>query len=221
MKAVIVGGTHEADYLVSLLKDEHYQIIVINNDNKWAKYISEKNSIDVFKGDPTKKFVLEEAKIRGADLFVSISNNDIDNFVCCMLAKKVFDVKKVVCTVLNPKYVKVFSELGIKGVVSSTHLLASKILSEASIDNLSQVLSLENGKVAITDVLIKPSSFAVNQYLKDLKLPFVCSVCAIYRNPNVIIPNGSTMVKANDKVFFVVVNDQVKGLIEYINHERK
>ncbi len=56
MKIVIAGGKHEADFIVSKLKKEHHQLIVINQDRDFATYISANNDIDVFPGDPTKAY---------------------------------------------------------------------------------------------------------------------------------------------------------------------
>jgi trk system potassium uptake protein TrkA len=219
MKAIIAGGTHEADYLVSLLKQEKYTIGVINNDRKWAKYISEKNAVDVYRGDPTKKFVQEEARVDTADIFIAVSNNDIDNYICCQIAQTIFGVKKVICTISNPKYAKVFDKLGIEGVVSSTQLLARQVFSEASYNKLSTTLSLEHDKLAITDVLVKPNTIVANKTLKEIQFPVKASVCAVFRDPDIIIPDGSTTLFIGDKVFIVSSNEDANEVVNFVNKE--
>ena len=44
MKIVITGGKHEADFIIKMLKEEHHQLIVINQDIEFAEYISTNKS---------------------------------------------------------------------------------------------------------------------------------------------------------------------------------
>lgn len=217
MRVVVAGGTHEADYIVSMFKKNGYDIIVINNDPDWAKYISQKNAIDVLQGDPTKLFILEEAEINDCDVFLALSNNDINNYVSCKLAKNVFHAKKVVCTVVNPKNVEVFNKLGIEGVVSSTYLLANKIFIESSIDEMQKVLSLENDKIVISEIEIKPGTRLDNQYLKMVKFPLQATISCIYRDPDVIIPFGETLIKIGDKILVVTIKENLDKITDFIN----
>ncbi|MEG0034356.1 MAG: TrkA family potassium uptake protein [Bacilli bacterium] len=220
MRAVIAGGTHEADYIVSLFKKNGYDIIVINNDPIWAKYISKKNSIDVFQGDQTKLFVLEEAEIHDADVFLALSSNDIDNYVACIMAKHVFKVTKVVCTVVNPKNVELFRELGIEGVVSSTYLLANKVFIESSIDEMQKVLSIENDKIVISEIEVAPNTRLDQEYLKNIKFPVDATISCIYRDPDVIIPFGGTLIKSGDKIVVVTIKENLDKVTDFINTDK-
>jgi len=101
MKIVITGGKHEADYIVSLLKKENHELIVINEDPGFAEYISSHNDIDVFPGDPSKAYVLQDAEAQNADVLLALSDNDTNNYVTCVTAKKLFNIKKTVSKVKN------------------------------------------------------------------------------------------------------------------------
>lgn len=217
MKAIIADGTHECDYLVSLFKKEKFDITVINSDLEWVKYIGNKNNVEVFYGDPTKAFILSEADIKNADIFIALSENDINNYVACSIAKKMFNINKVICTVLNPKYVSIFEELGIDVTISSTHLLANKIFERSALDHIYESLSFENELISVTEIEITDESRIVNEYLKDITFPIKATISCIFRDQEIIIPYGGTKILKGDKIFVLTLSKDFKKITNYIN----
>ncbi|MGN1227361.1 MAG: NAD-binding protein [Christensenellales bacterium] len=108
MKITITGGHSEADFIISMFKKEKHHLVVINDDLDFAKKISESNGINVYYGDPAKPHILEDAGVENSDILISLCDEDTDNYVICMLCKKIFNVKKCICIVKNPKNVDIF-----------------------------------------------------------------------------------------------------------------
>jgi potassium/hydrogen antiporter len=72
---------------------------------------------------------------------------------------------------------------------------------------LSEVLrdgAISNDLIEIT---VPPASPAVGQRLLDLKLPSGALVVLIGREDNVMVPNGSTEIQANDHVLILATAD--------------
>jgi hypothetical protein len=67
-----------------------------------SQRIAHKEHISVLVGYPWRNFILEEAGVHDADVFISLSEKDTDNYASCILAKKIFNVKKCICVVNNP-----------------------------------------------------------------------------------------------------------------------
>lgn len=219
MKIVIADGSHAADYIIKSFKKRTNKLIVINSRKETVNYLVKANRIPVFYGEPYKQSVLETAHIEDCDLFISLGFKDTDNFVACLLAKKVFRAKKCICIVSNPKNVDLFRQLGIDSVISSTHLLASTIVSESSLENLTKSMSLENDKVALTEIVVKENALIVDKKLMDINFPKSGTISCIYRKPSVIIPNGKTVIKGGDKLFVFSSPNNRKEIIEYIHSE--
>lgn len=217
MKIVIADGRHEADYLIGMYKSKENELIVINNDESFCKYLSKKNHINVYKGKATKEFALRSAGINDADLFISLASRDVDSYVSCKMAKLIFNCKRCIATVINPKNVDLFKELGVDSVVSSTYLLAESIKAKASVEELIRTLSVEDDKIAIFEMIIKEDFNIVNKTLKEIKFPATVSVSCVYRTPHVIIPNGNTKLLANDKVLFVTTKENQDAIIKLIS----
>ncbi len=220
MKIVIAGGYQAADYIIKKFKSKQNKLIVINSKREIAQYLTKSNQIPVFYGEPYKYFVLDEANVEDADIFIALGNVDTDNFVSCLLAKKVFNAKKCICTVNNPKNVRLYRELGIDSVVSSTQLLATSVLSESSIEDLIKTMSLENEQIVLTEVVIKPNYDIANKRIMDINFPKQGNISCVYRKPNVIIPNGSTMILPKDKLLVVSTPKYQRDIIAFIQKSK-
>ncbi|MBR5049319.1 MAG: NAD-binding protein, partial [Erysipelotrichaceae bacterium] len=126
-----------------------------------------------------------------------------DNYVACKTAKKLFNVRKCIATVINPKNVELFKNLGIDSVISSTYLLAEQIKNTANIENLISNLSLEDDKINIMEFMVKNSHDVCGKSLKEIKVSDIASVSSVIRQQQVIIPNGDTVLQEGDKVLLV------------------
>ncbi len=220
MKIVIAGGYQAADYIIKKFKTTSNKLIVINESREVAQYLTKSNQIPVFYGEPYKYFVLEEANVEDADIFVALSKIDTDNYISCLLAKKVFNVKKCICIVNNPKNVDVFRDLGIDSVVSSTQLLATSVMNESSLEDLIKTMSLEDEKIVLTEVVMKATYEIVNKRIADINFPKTGNISCIYRKPSVIIPNGSTIILPKDKLLVVTTPNHQKEVLAFIQKSK-
>lgn len=216
MKIVIADGFQAADYIVSIFKKRGNQLIVINPNPDFAKYVAKTNKVPVYIGEPSKSFVLEQANVRDADIFIALGSRDTDNYVACSLARKVFGVKKCICTVNNPKNVDIYKELGLDFVVSSTYLLAESIKSESSLEDVIHTLSLEDDQIVITEMIVDERCFIANKRLMEINFPKFASIAAIYRKPKVIVPHGAISILPKDKLLIVSSPKDQKAVIEFV-----
>jgi trk system potassium uptake protein len=220
MKIVITGGKHEADFIVKMLKEEHHQLIVINQDREFAEYISSHNDIPVFPGDATKAYTLSDAEAQNADVLLALSDNDTDNYITCITAKRLFNIKKTVSKVRNPKNVELFKKLGIDSVISSTYLLAQTILNESSVEKIIKTLSIEDEKIVMMELGIDEDFALVNKRLMDIHFPKNINISCIFRDPHVIIPKGDTVIRSGDKLIIITTPSEEDEIIEYIQKRR-
>lgn len=222
MKIVIANGMHNADYIIKMFQKQrkNNKIIVINSERDACTYLSEENEIDVFYGDPFKRYVLEETNVQDADIFIALSENDTDNYVACLLAKRAYNVKKCICIVTNPKNVEVFKELGIDSVISSTYLLGETVKSESSFENIIRQLAIEDN-IIMFEVEVQEDALIANKAISTINFPRTANISCIYRNPHVIIPKGDTVVQAFDRLVIVTTPAEQKSIIEFVHEKRE
>lgn len=220
MKIVIAGGRHEADFIVKMFKEDHHELIVINQDQGFAEYISSTNNVPVFPGDPTKAYVMGDASITGADVLIALSESDTDNYVICVTAKKQFMVKRTVSIVRNPKNVELFKRLGVDSVISSTYMLGQVIKNEASIENITKTLSIEDEKIVVIEIGVKADYNLVNLAIKEIEFPRNINISCVFRDPHVIIPNGNTVIRPNDKLIVISTPNEQEEVIEFLQRRQ-
>ena len=207
MKIVITDGEHEADYIIKTYKDRNNDLIVINRDEEICRYLSLNNDIPVMLGRSTRESDLIEAGAEDADLFIALSQNDMDNYVSCQTAKQLLRAKRCIARVMNPKNVDIFRKLGIDSVLCSTYLLGEQIRSAASVENLINSLTLDDNRIIILELRITKDLWVKDKALKTVNLSHLGSVSIISRGPKVLIPNGDSILQENDKVL-VVTNEE-------------
>ncbi|TVP84955.1 MAG: TrkA family potassium uptake protein [Acholeplasmataceae bacterium] len=220
MKIVIAGGKHEADFIVNMFKEDHHELIVINPDHDFAEYISTNNDVPVFSGDPTKAYCLSDAEIQDADVLIALNMLDTDNYVTCMIAKRIFNVTKTVCIVRNPKNVDIFKTLGVDAVISSTYMLGQMIKNETSLESIIKTLSFEDEKIVVIEIGIEEDYELVNKTLQEIEFPSNINISCIYRDPHVIIPKGSTVIKPFDRLIVISTPQEQAAVIKFLQKRK-
>jgi trk system potassium uptake protein TrkA len=74
-------------------------------------------------GDGTEEDSLRKAGIEDADAFVAVTEGDNYNIMAAQLAKRIFNVPKVVCRVYDPPRGELFQTLGLE-IISPTTIVA-------------------------------------------------------------------------------------------------
>ena len=220
MNILICGGLKEANYVVNAFKASHNHLVIINENEKIAKSISELNHIDVINSDPTKRFSFEVADVFNFDLVIALTDSDADNFVICKMAKDIFHIKKAICTVSDPEFVEIFTDLGIDTPISAPYLLTQKIQGESDIESIMSSFSLENDKVVISEITIKPEFACIGVALKDLNLPITGNITCIFREPTIVIPRGDTIIESGDHIFICSSPENQNSLVNFIKRRK-
>lgn len=128
MNITIIGGG-KVGYNVAKLASEYDKANITLIEKKYDKCleISEDLNITVINGDATNPKFLAEAGIEDTDMFIVITGNDEINFVCCEIIAKLFNYKKIIARVNNPKNKEIFEKTGIDKIISPTEILAQTI----------------------------------------------------------------------------------------------
>lgn len=216
MRIVIVGGYNKADFLIDSLLKKNHKLVVVNEDKDYSEYLSMKYDISVVCGDPCKQYLLEEAEIDDFDILISLMEKDQDNFAICQTAKKIYNIKKVVCIVTDPKNVDIFKKLGLDTVISATYSISKLIEQASTIESLMNTLALENEKIIMSEILIDKNYLSVGKKLAEIVFPENAIISCILRNNSMIVPNGNTVIEFGDKLFIISTPENQKEALNSI-----
>ena len=176
MYVVIAGGGKIGEYLANVLLESGNDVTIIEEDLETADRLSVvlQGRYLVIHGDGCDSKYQEDAGIRRADVFVATTGQDDDNLVSCEIAQRVFNVPRCIARVNSPKNLRIFHEVGIE-CVSSTTLIANLIEEETLLGSVSVVSSLTHGNVMLTerdefiyDEMIVHVPMAVHREAKDI-----------------------------------------------------
>ena len=208
MKIVIAGGDSKADFIIKMLRDDRHKVIVINEEKSYCEYLATVHNIPIIHGDPCKKHILDSANIKEFDVMIALKESDADNLEICQLASKVYNIKKTVCVVSNPRNVDIFKKLGVGSTISATYVVAQLIEQASTLDVFMKSLELEEDKVVITEIIIEEDFPVINKKLMDIELPKNVIIGSIIREGKMIIPNGSTEILSEDKLIIISSKDE-------------
>lgn len=220
MKMILAGGNYQASYILDTFLTPENEVIVINPDREFADYLLNTKHITVTVGAPWRYHVLDGANAYDADLFVALMESDTDNYASCVMAKKVFNAKKCICTVRNPRNVELYRKLGLDSVISSTYLLAENIKNESDSESLIKSLSLDNENIRMIEATLLSKYRICGLSIAEMGFPKVASIAYIVRNYSFVIPNGQVVLRPKDHLVIACAKENEKEVLEFIKAER-
>ena len=211
MYIVIAGGGKIGSYLAGVLLASGNEVAVIEETLATADRLSVQleGRYLVIHGDGCDSRYQEDAGIRQADVFVATTGQDDDNLVSCEIAQRVFNVPRCIARVNNPKNLRIFREVGIE-CVSSTTLIANLIEEEALLGSVSVVSSLTHGNVALAEVMVPRMRRFSNEdgvLIEEIPLPDNALIAAVASGGDVEVANADTLLFPGDKAIVVADED--------------
>lgn len=106
--------------------------------------------------------------------------------------------------------------MGVDSPISSTYLLTERIKGESDIESVFRTSSLENDKLVITEIRIKPSFWCVGMSLKNLGLPKTGNITCIFRDPTVVSFLAGDRIQAEDTLIIASAPENQAELVKFI-----
>jgi trk system potassium uptake protein TrkA len=201
IRIAIAGAGNVGSYVARDLKGKGHDIVMIEQNNELIELLKDDLDVSWVNGDACELHTLDAAVLSSCEVVVAATGDDEDNLVISLLAKQEFAVPRVVARVNHPDNEWLFTESwGVDVAVSTPHLLASLVEEAVSVGDLVRLLNLEQGKVALLEVTLAPTSPAAGRTVGDLKMPPDCTLVAIVRERHVIAPKPETPLQAGDEV---------------------
>jgi trk system potassium uptake protein TrkA len=119
VKALIVGVGRVGSAVAARLRDEGWEIVVIDESEEALGRLGPNWSGEFHLGHGMDTSVLEEAGIADADAFVASTDGDNTNIVIAQVAKRRYEVPAVAARILDPARADFYSGRGFD-VVSPT-----------------------------------------------------------------------------------------------------
>ncbi|MEM6667045.1 MAG: Trk system potassium transporter TrkA [Pseudomonadota bacterium] len=212
-RVVIAGGGNIGLYVARQLEHmkSRARVKVIEADRQRAIEIADQlDRTVVLHGSALDEDILREAGIGEADTMLSITNDDKVNVLSSVMAKRLGCARSL-CLVNDRRYPALARSLGIDSYLNPRAITISKILQHVRRGRIRGVHAVENGKAEVLEAEALPTSPLVGKPLRELDiLDDGIRIGAVYRNGQVSIPRGDTVIAAGDRVVVFSLAEQVR-----------
>ncbi|MDR3710300.1 MAG: TrkA family potassium uptake protein [Capsulimonadaceae bacterium] len=131
MNVLILGCGRVGSTLARQLSQEGHSVTIIDLTGDAFRRLGPKPKAQRIVGTGMDQDVLRRAGIETADVFVAVTQGDNTNIMAAQIARRVFDVTKVIARIYDPIRAEAYRELGIETFCTTT--LATSLM-RSSID---------------------------------------------------------------------------------------
>ncbi len=221
MKIIILGAGQVGTSLANNLVSEANDITVIDLEPARLAALQDRLDLRTVVGQASHPDVLLRAGAEDADMIIAVTNSDETNMVACQVAYTLFHTPTKIARVRALGYLthpQLFTQeaLPIDVLISPEQLVTDYVFRLIEHPGALQVLGFAGGRVQLVAVKAYYGGPLVGHELRTLRehMPGVDTrVAAIYRRGRAIIPEGTTVIEADDEVFFVAAKKDIRSVM--------
>lgn len=219
MKIIILGANPVGSALAETLSKEKNDITIVDEDGERLRELNDRLDVKVTEGEPSLPDVLESAGAIDAEMLIAVTDSDEVNMVACRVAYALFQVPKKICRIRSASYTDNNKLFGTEGIAVDVLISPEKIVSDyvtklIDLPGSLQVLDFADGRVQLVAVKAFYGGPLVGQEIRLIRqhMPSIDTrVAAIFRKDRPIMPEGSTVIEADDEVFFVAAQENIRS----------
>lgn len=221
MKIIILGASRVGSSVAENLSHEANDITIVDTDPKALRALQDHLDLRTVLGHASHPDVLERAGARDADMVLAVTNSDETNMIACQVAYTIFHTPTKVARVRATEYLnhkELFNQeaLPIDVLISPEQLVTDHIQRLIETPGALQVLDFAEGKLRLVAVRAYYGGPLVGHELRELRehMPGIeTRVAAIFRRGKAIVPEGDTVIEADDEVFFIAAAKHIRTVM--------
>lgn len=174
----------------------------------------------VLQGDASELRFFQEEEMEWADAVIAVTGDDRTNIIAGLLAKQ-FNVKKIICEIINQQYLPVYNRLGIGNVINPRLVAAAQIMRYTRSKDVVNLAILQNEKAEVVELVLPDSSRFANKMISKINFPRGMLIGTIVRKEEVIIPHGNTKLLSGDRLVIFALPEVSSMLDRYFTSGRE
>jgi len=211
---VIAGCGRVGSSLASSLERLGHSVVVIDKSAKAFERLKVDYGGKRIVGFAFDREVLEEAGIREAEAFASVTSGDNSNIVSARVAKEHYRVPHVVARIYDPRRAQIYQRLGIQ-TVATVRWTTDQVLRSIIPDEVPVEYTVDNGEVIVTGLPVPEET--VGKAVLDLDKPGIRRVLAVSRFGVPRLPDESLTLQDGDIIYLSVARGHLPQLREEIS----
>jgi len=235
IRRVMIGGGGNIGRRLAMALERNYQVKLIEHSKANAERLAaELGRALVLNGDVTDEELLETENVGEMDLFCAVTNDDENNIMSSLLAKRM-GARKVVALINRTAYVNLLQAGQIDIAISPAQAVIGTLLARVRRGDCVAVHSLRRGAAEALELIAHgdyKSSRVVGRRIEEINLPKGATIGAIVRrherasgaepgagaaaasDVQVIVAHHDTVIESDDHVIVFVVNKHMVSKVE-------
>ncbi|HSM29023.1 MAG TPA: Trk system potassium transporter TrkA [Thioalkalivibrio sp.] len=219
-RILIVGAGQVGQSLAAALSGDGHNVTVVDTRSDCLEALESHLDIRTVNGFGSHPGVLESAGAREAEMLIAVTDLDEVNMLACQIGSTLFGIGTKIARVRERSYHEnpaLFAPdaVPIDLLISPEAIVTSQIQRLVEHPGALQVLDFADGLVSLVGVRAYYGGPLVGHELRNLKtdMPGIQTrVAAIFRRNHPIMPQGHTVIEADDEVFFVAAKKNIRAV---------
>jgi trk system potassium uptake protein TrkA len=230
-RRVMIGGGGNIGRRLARALEKHYQVKLIELDKRGAERLaSDLDKTLVISGDITDEELLEAENADEMDFFCAVTNDDENNIMSALLAKRM-GARKTIALINRTSYVDLVQTGRIDIAISPAQTTIGTLLAHVRRGDCVAVHSLRRGAAEALELIAhgdRKSSQVVGRKVEEIALPKGATIAALVRRRSALDPRGArregddeviiahhdTVIQPDDHVIVFAVNKRIVPQVE-------
>ena len=202
-RAFILGGKQLGILVAEELEKQGVRVKLFETDAaRCQKVAALLKQTMVVHAHGTDAATLIEEGIEGVDAYLALTNEDEQNLIAAMLARRL-GAKKLVALINRLNYLPLAHRLGIHSTVSLRLTTVDRILQFARRGDVQSVTTFGDEAAEAIELTAPPGWKHAGKRLKDIQFPReVVAGALLRRTGEVVVPRGNDVIEEGDRILF-------------------
>ncbi|MBR7071905.1 MAG: Trk system potassium transporter TrkA, partial [Clostridia bacterium] len=227
MKIIVAGCGKIGSAIISSLTAEGHDVVAIDKNEIELSNVTNVYDVMGVCGNSADCDVLEEAGVKGTQLFVAATDSDDTNMLCCFIAKKM-GAEHTIARIRNPEYNDrslgfMRQQLELSMAINPELLVAEELFRILKLPMALRIESFSRRTLEMIEIRLKEDSPLNGICISKVREKFDANflICAVQREEEVFIPDGSFELQKGDLIGFVASKNEVARLFKMLGAVQK
>ena len=217
VRRVMIAGGGNIGLRLARALEPNYLVKIIEFSKHRCELLAENlERALVLEGDVTDEELLESENINEMDLFIAVTNDDENNIMSALLAKRM-GARRVIALINRRAYVDLLQAGQIDIAIAPAQITIGSLLARVRRGDVTQVHSLRRGAAEALEAVIhgdRNSCRCVGRRVDEVEWPKGTAIGAIVRGDKVLMPHHDIVIQPEDHVIVFVTNKKTLPQVE-------
>jgi trk system potassium uptake protein TrkA len=207
-RLIFAGGGNIGTRLAGALEKKYQVKLIEKNKDRAESIAADLPKTIVLHGDVADEDLLLEESVENTDVFCTVTNDDEDNILSAMLAKRL-GARKVMALINRHAYVDMVQSSQIDIAISPQQATIGTLLTHVRRGDVVVVHSLRRGAAEAIEAVAHgdiSSSRVVGRSIEEITLPRGASIGAVVRGEEVLIAHHDVVIQSEDHVILFLID---------------